>query len=238
MCTRSRRSSAHLEDIRAQALNALRRVREEFEGSGGGPFEQAQMMINTGIDDGDEVIMRHSQRRRHALLDMITPTAPRPSRSLIEQHPMGRRTSTPLPGTSGALASSEREVMADLTTTPTGIWVLQALLGIETMPTTLRLRPFIPSVDAGPTVMTVAGERPLTQTAEYASLAAAGVIDTEGRVDDAVRDWMAVVGRPEREVMLVIRRPAPDAGEHSAHSGADAVDLPARPLAGHDRPQR
>ena len=103
--------------------------------------------------------------------------------------------------------------MADLTTSPAGIWVLQALLGVETMPVTLGLRPFIPSVDSGPTVMTVAGERPLTQTAEYASLVEAGVIDTDGRVDDAVRDWMTVVGRPDREVVVAIRRPAPDAGD-------------------------
>ena len=100
--------------------------------------------------------------------------------------------------------------MAELTTTPSGIWLLQVLLGVETMPSALNLRPFIPSIDAGPTAMTVAGERPLTQTAEYVSLVAAGVIGPDGRVDDAVRDWMAVVGRPEREVLVVIRRPAPD----------------------------
>ncbi|MFZ0831722.1 MAG: ESX secretion-associated protein EspG [Mycobacterium sp.] len=103
--------------------------------------------------------------------------------------------------------------MADLTTSPAGIWVLQALLGVETMPVTLGLRPYIPSVDSGPTVLTVAGERPLTQTAEYASLVEAGVIATDGRVDDAVRDWMTVVGRPDREVVVAIRRPAPDAGD-------------------------
>ncbi len=100
--------------------------------------------------------------------------------------------------------------MADLTTSPAGIWVLQALLGIETMPTALRLRPFIPSIDSGPTVATMVGERPLTQTAEYASLVAAGVIDPDGRVDDGVRDWMTVVGRPDREVVVAIRRPAGD----------------------------
>ena len=44
--------------------------------------------------------------------------------------------------------------MADLTTTPSGIWVLQALLGVERMPTALRLRPFIPSVDGDGTVAT------------------------------------------------------------------------------------
>ena len=109
--------------------------------------------------------------------------------------------------------------MADLTTTPSGIWVLQALLGVEKMPTALRLRPFVPSIDGGGTVATDIGEIPLRQTAEYASLAAAGVIDERGQVDEAVRDWMAVVGRPQREVMVVIRRPkpfdgaAPDDGE-------------------------
>ncbi len=97
--------------------------------------------------------------------------------------------------------------MAELTTTPSGIWVLQALLGVEKMPTALRLRPFVPSIDGGGTVVTDIGEIPLRQTAEYVSLAAAGVIDERGQVDEAVRDWMAVVGRPQREVMVVIRRP-------------------------------
>jgi hypothetical protein len=99
--------------------------------------------------------------------------------------------------------------MADLTTTPNGIWILQALLGVEKMPTALRLRPFIPSVDGDGTVATEIGDVPWSQTAEYNSLAAAGVIDADGRVDDAVRDWMAVVGRPQREVLVVIRRPKP-----------------------------
>ena len=99
--------------------------------------------------------------------------------------------------------------MADLTTTPSGIWVLQALLGVESMPTSLRLRPFIPSVDGDGTVATTHGDVPLSQTAEYASLVAAGVIGEDGRVDEAVRDWMAVIGRPQREVTVVIRRPKP-----------------------------
>jgi hypothetical protein len=102
--------------------------------------------------------------------------------------------------------------MAYLTTTPSGIWALQALLGVESMPTSLRLRPFIPSVDGDGTVATDLGDVPLSQTAEYASLVAAGVIDSDGRVDDAVRDWMAVIGRPQREIMVVIRRPKPTDG--------------------------
>jgi hypothetical protein len=100
--------------------------------------------------------------------------------------------------------------MANLTTTPSGAWVLQALLGVETMPTSLRLRPYIPSVDGDGTVATEYGDVPLSQTAEYQSLLAAGVIDHDGRVDDAVRDWMAVIGRPQREITVIIRRPKPD----------------------------
>ncbi len=42
------------------ALNALTAVREEFEGAGGGKFEEAQMLINSGIDAGVEVVNRHS----------------------------------------------------------------------------------------------------------------------------------------------------------------------------------
>jgi hypothetical protein len=113
--------------------------------------------------------------------------------------------------------------MAELTTTPSGIWVLQALLGIEKMPTALRLRPFVPSIDGGGSVLTDIGEIPLERTAEYASLAAAGVIDDRGQVDDAVRDWMAVVGRPQREVMVVIRRPKPFDGASSLVDDAPAL---------------
>ncbi|KUI36217.1 ESX secretion-associated protein EspG [Mycobacterium sp. GA-2829] len=94
-----------------------------------------------------------------------------------------------------------------LTTTVEGVWALQALLGIESMPTALRLKPFIPSVHQDLVVETTAGPVPLQQTAEYLSLAHAGVIDDRGRVDDVVRDWMTVIGRADRQVMLVVRRP-------------------------------
>jgi EspG family len=95
-----------------------------------------------------------------------------------------------------------------LTTTPSGIWVLQALLGVETMPVALRLKPFIPSAHSSMMVDTTDGPRPVTQTAEYASLLAAGVIGANGTVDPMVRDWMTVLGRPERQAVLAIRRPA------------------------------
>jgi hypothetical protein len=114
--------------------------------------------------------------------------------------------------------------MAELTTTPSGIWVLQALLGVEKMPTALRLRPFVPSIDGGGSVTTDIGEVPLQRTAEYASLAAAGVIDERGQVDEAVRDWMAVVGRPQREVMVVVRRPKPFDGHVTTDKGPALVE--------------
>jgi hypothetical protein len=97
-----------------------------------------------------------------------------------------------------------------LMTTANGVWVLQALLGVETLPSALRLRPFVPSVyDEALVVATDAGAVPVKQTAQYASLVAAGVIDAAGRVDDTVRDWMRVLGRPDRQVVLAIRRPDP-----------------------------
>jgi hypothetical protein len=95
-----------------------------------------------------------------------------------------------------------------LTTTVGGVWTLQALLGVETMPAVLRIKPFVPSVHESLIVETTAGPLPLAQTGEYLGLVQAGVVDATGRVDDVVRDWMTVLGRPERQVVLVIRRPA------------------------------
>lgn len=62
--------ASHLEEIRGSALTALTAVREEFEGAGGGSFEQAQMQINSGIDAGVEVVNRHSGAVGQALEHM------------------------------------------------------------------------------------------------------------------------------------------------------------------------
>ena len=64
-------SSAQLEDVRSQAQTALASVREEFQGSGGMSFEEAQMLINSGIDAGKDVILRHSATVDTALGDMM-----------------------------------------------------------------------------------------------------------------------------------------------------------------------
>ncbi|KAA0093701.1 ESX secretion-associated protein EspG, partial [Mycolicibacterium sp. P1-18] len=76
------------------------------------------------------------------------------------------------------------------------------------MPATLRLKPFIPSIHASLMVETTQGTVPLSRTAEYAALMQAGVVDAAGTVDEMVRDWFTVLGRPDREVVLSIRRPA------------------------------
>src|SRR6516162_5315504 len=94
-----------------------------------------------------------------------------------------------------------------LSTSVECVWVLQALLGVEQMPAALHLKPFIPSAHGDLIVETTEGRRPLASTAQYHSLVQAGVIDERGQVDGAVRDWMTVLGRPDREVVLVIRRP-------------------------------
>lgn len=98
-----------------------------------------------------------------------------------------------------------------LTTTPEKVWILQALLGVETLPAALRLRPFVPSTNPSLIVDTDAGPVRVQDTAEYADLMRIGVIDTRGHVDDMVRDWLMVLGRPNRQVLLAIRRPSGDA---------------------------
>ncbi|WP_123029093.1 WXG100 family type VII secretion target [Mycolicibacterium stellerae] len=64
-------ASSHLNDIRQSATNTLVSVREEFEGNGGGSFEQAQMLINSGIDEGVDVCNRHSSTVMHVLDEMM-----------------------------------------------------------------------------------------------------------------------------------------------------------------------
>lgn len=100
-----------------------------------------------------------------------------------------------------------------LTTSRECVWVLQALCGIEQMPISLHLKPYIPSCHDDLVVDTDQGRRPLDATAQYDSLKQAGVINERGEIDVAVRDWMTVLGRAEREVVLTIRRPNEPATE-------------------------
>jgi len=68
-------AGSHLENIRGSATNTLVGVREEFEGKGGGDFEQAQLLINSGINEGVEVCNRHSGTVMQVLDDMVNTDA-------------------------------------------------------------------------------------------------------------------------------------------------------------------
>jgi hypothetical protein len=89
----------------------------------------------------------------------------------------------------------------ELTTFPAGMWVLQRLLGLETMPVSLRLAHYIPSGS---------DHIPVADYPEYRSLVAGGIIDDAGGVDPVVADWLTVVSRPDLEVQLTVRRPGED----------------------------
>jgi uncharacterized protein YukE len=64
-------AAGHLEGCRQGATNALVAVREEFEGNAGVNFEQAQLMINSGIDEGVQVCNRHSETVIRVLDEMM-----------------------------------------------------------------------------------------------------------------------------------------------------------------------
>ncbi len=91
----------------------------------------------------------------------------------------------------------------DLTTFPAAMWALQRLLGLETMPPSLRLAHYIPSGS---------DHIPLAEYPEYHSLVAAGIIDSNGTVDPVVADWLTVISRPDTEVQLTVRRPGEQPG--------------------------
>jgi hypothetical protein len=118
-----------------------------------------------------------------------------------------------------------------LTTTVECVWALQALIGVEQMPTVLRLKPYIPSAHSDFVVETTQGRQLLSNTAQYHSLQEAGAIDAAGQVDGAVRDWMMVLGRPDREVVLTIRRP----GELATDDDGPTVQERSLVVCRHDR---
>ncbi|HEU0191841.1 MAG TPA: ESX secretion-associated protein EspG [Mycobacterium sp.] len=86
-----------------------------------------------------------------------------------------------------------------LTTTVDGLWVLQVLSGAEAVAPELGLRPILPSVETR--------QLALAHPAA-ADLRSAGVIDDDGAVDIAVREWLTVLSR--REVALVVHLHRPD----------------------------
>lgn len=85
-----------------------------------------------------------------------------------------------------------------LTTTIDGLWVLQVLTGIETLPPELGLRPILPRVET----KEVALRHPMA-----AELRAAGVIDDAGEVDAAVVEWLTVLSRRDIALIMYVTTP-------------------------------
>ena len=73
-----------------------------------------------------------------------------------------------------------------LTTTVDGLWVLQAVTGIEQTCPELGLRPLLPRLDTP--------ERAL-QHPVAAELIAAGALDPAGNADPMIREWLTVLLR-------------------------------------------
>lgn len=85
-----------------------------------------------------------------------------------------------------------------LTTTVDGLWVLQALTGVEQTCPELGLRPMLPRLDTP--------ERAKGHPAA-AELATAGVLDDAGNVDPMIREWLTVLLRRDLALLVMIGVP-------------------------------
>ncbi|MFY2858587.1 ESX secretion-associated protein EspG [Mycobacterium sp. THU-M104] len=80
-----------------------------------------------------------------------------------------------------------------LTTTLDGLWVLQAVAGVEQTCPELGLRPLLPRLDTA--------ERALRHPVA-AELMAAGALDEHGDIDSMIREWLTVLLR--RDLALLV----------------------------------
>lgn len=87
------------------------------------------------------------------------------------------------------LAASPR-----LSTTSEGLWLAAALAGVDQLPPVLKVRPIGAATDT------------VTDHPGVAVLEAAGVC-SDGAADPDVARWLAVLGRPDMEVDVLIHRP-------------------------------
>jgi len=85
-----------------------------------------------------------------------------------------------------------------LTTTVDGLWVLQAVTGIEQTCPELGLRPLLPRLDTP--------ERAL-QHPVAAELIAAGALDPAGNADPMIREWLTVLLRRDLGLLLTMAVP-------------------------------
>lgn len=85
-----------------------------------------------------------------------------------------------------------------LTTTVDGLWVLQAVTGVEQTCPELGLRPLLPRLDTA--------ERALSHPIAD-ELRAAGALDGAGNVDPMIREWLTVLLRRDLALMVNIGVP-------------------------------
>ncbi|OCB51327.1 secretion protein EspG [Mycobacterium malmoense] len=89
-----------------------------------------------------------------------------------------------------------------LTTTVDGLWVLQAVTGVEQTCPELGLRPLLPRLDTP--------ERALRHPV-VAELKAAGALDEAGNVDPMIREWLTVLLRRDLGLLVTITVPGREA---------------------------
>ncbi|ORB72390.1 ESX secretion-associated protein EspG [Mycobacterium scrofulaceum] len=89
-----------------------------------------------------------------------------------------------------------------LTTTVDGLWVLQAVTGVEQTCPELGLRPLLPRLDTP--------ERALRHPV-VAELKAAGALDDAGNVDPMIREWLTVLLRRDLGLLVTITVPGREA---------------------------
>lgn len=85
-----------------------------------------------------------------------------------------------------------------LTTTVDGLWVLQAVAGIESLCPELGLRPLIPRLDTAERAL----EHPMAT-----ELAGIGALDDAGEVDPMIREWLTVIMRRDLALLVTMSFP-------------------------------
>ncbi len=85
-----------------------------------------------------------------------------------------------------------------LTTTADGLWVLQAVTGVEQTCPELGLRPLLPRLDTAERAM----RHPIAS-----ELIAAGALDAAGDVDQMIREWLTVLLRRDLALLVTIAVP-------------------------------
>ncbi|QZA07845.1 ESX secretion-associated protein EspG [Mycolicibacter heraklionensis] len=91
-----------------------------------------------------------------------------------------------------------------LTTTLDGLWVLQAVTGIETLCPELGLRPLLPRLDTAERAL----RHPIAE-----ELTEIGVLDDQGEADPMVREWLTVIMRRDIALMLNLNFPGRPYGD-------------------------